>query len=33
MNIRPFHESDRPDVIALWAEVFAHTAAHNRPAE
>src|SRR6516165_5621856 len=31
MDIRPFHESDEPDVIALWTEVFAYTAAHNRP--
>ena len=31
MDIRPFLESDEPDVIALWAEVFANTAAHNRP--
>ena len=31
MDIRPFHESDEPEVIALWAEVFAYTAAHNRP--
>jgi ribosomal protein S18 acetylase RimI-like enzyme len=32
MDIRPFHESDEPDVIALWSEVFGSTAAHNRPA-
>jgi hypothetical protein len=31
MDIRPFHESDEPDVIALWAEVFGYTAAHYRP--
>jgi ribosomal protein S18 acetylase RimI-like enzyme len=31
MDIRPFHESDELDVIALWAEVLAYTAAHNRP--
>jgi len=31
MDIRPFLESDEPDVIALWAEVFAYAAAHNRP--
>jgi ribosomal protein S18 acetylase RimI-like enzyme len=31
MDIRPIHESDEPDVIALWTEVFGYTAAHNRP--
>jgi ribosomal protein S18 acetylase RimI-like enzyme len=31
MEIRPFHESDEPEVIALWTEVFGYTAAHNRP--
>src|SRR5215472_8454775 len=31
MDIRPFHESDQPDVIALWTEVFGYTAAYNRP--
>lgn len=31
MDIRPFHESDEPDVIALWAKVFAYAAAHNHP--
>jgi ribosomal protein S18 acetylase RimI-like enzyme len=33
MEIRPFHEADETGVIALWTEVFAYTAAHNRPAQ
>lgn len=32
MEIRPFHESDEADVIALWAGVFGYTTAHNDPA-
>ena len=31
MDIRPFHESDGAEVIALCTEVFGYTAAHNRP--
>ena len=32
MDIRPFHESDEADVIALWTGVFGYTAPHNDPA-
>ena len=32
MEIRPFHESDETDVIALWVEVFGYFAPHNDPA-
>jgi ribosomal protein S18 acetylase RimI-like enzyme len=31
MDIRPFHESDEAEVIALWTEVFGYAAAYNRP--
>jgi ribosomal protein S18 acetylase RimI-like enzyme len=33
MEIRPFHESDRDTVIALWKNVFAYPAPHNDPAK
>jgi len=33
LTIRPFAESDSPEVSALWIEVFAYPAAHNVPAE
>jgi ribosomal protein S18 acetylase RimI-like enzyme len=33
MEIRPFHESDRDAVIALWKDVFAYPAPHNDPAK
>jgi ribosomal protein S18 acetylase RimI-like enzyme len=32
VDIRPFHESDEADVIALWEAVFGYPAAHNDPA-
>jgi ribosomal protein S18 acetylase RimI-like enzyme len=32
MDVRPFHESDEDDVIALWTEAFGYPAAHNDPA-
>ena len=32
MDIRPFHESDEADVIALWTDMFGYTAPHNDPA-
>jgi ribosomal protein S18 acetylase RimI-like enzyme len=33
MEIRPFHEADESDVIALWKSVFAYPAPHNDPAK
>jgi ribosomal protein S18 acetylase RimI-like enzyme len=32
MDIRPFHESDEAEVVALWTEVFGYAAPHNDPA-
>jgi ribosomal protein S18 acetylase RimI-like enzyme len=32
MDIRPFHESDEAEVIALWTDVFGYAAPHNDPA-
>ncbi len=32
MEIRPFHESDKDAVVALWKDVFAPSAPHNDPA-
>jgi ribosomal protein S18 acetylase RimI-like enzyme len=32
VDIRPFNESDEPDVIALWSAVFGYPAPHNDPA-
>ena len=31
MLIRPFIESDRPAVLALWSQTFDHSAPHNNP--
>jgi ribosomal protein S18 acetylase RimI-like enzyme len=32
VDIRPFHESDEADVIALWEIVFGYPSPHNDPA-
>jgi ribosomal protein S18 acetylase RimI-like enzyme len=32
VDIRPFHESDEDDVIALWEIVFGYPSPHNDPA-
>ena len=31
MMIRPFEETDAPEVVALWSAVFAYAAPHNDP--